>query len=155
MSDKVNAPAAPSAGGPSAGLRGVAAATSSMSDVIGDKGQLIYQGFDIHDLAAHSTFEEVIFLLWNKRLPKQAELDQLKRSLAEHYQLPDEIIDLMKRIPRAADPIDVLRTTVSALEFYDSTSRDISRAASVKTAIRLTAQFPTLVAVLGSDSQGS
>ena len=146
MSDKANAPTASPAAGSSAGLRGVTAATSSMSDVIGDKGQLIYQGFDIHDLAAHSTFEEVIFLLWNKRLPKQAELDELKQSLAAAYEIPQEIIELMKRIPREADPIDVLRTTVSALEFYDPTSRDISRAASVSTAIKLTAQFPTLVA---------
>lgn len=142
MSDKANAPTAPSA----AGLRGVAAATSSMSDVVGDKGQLIYQGFDIHDLAAHSTFEEVIFLLWNKRLPKQNELNDLKRALSEAYAVPAEILDLMKHIPRDADPIDVLRTTVSALEFYDPESRDISRDASVKTAIKLTAQFPTLVA---------
>ena len=142
MSDKANAPTAPSA----AGLRGVSAATSSMSDVVGDKGQLIYQGYDIHDLAAHSTFEEVIFLLWNKRLPKQAELDELKAALATAYEVPSEIVELMKRIPRNADPIDVLRTTVSALEFYDPTSRDISREASVRTAIKLTAQFPTLVA---------
>lgn len=142
MSDKANVPAAPAA----AGLRGVAAATSSMSDVIGDKGQLIYQGYDIHDLAEHSSFEEVIYLLWNKRLPKQAELDELKRALSTSYEIPPEVIDLMKRIPREADPIDVLRTTVSALEFYDPTSRDISRAASVRTAIKLTAQFPTLVA---------
>src|SRR5688500_9623324 len=142
MSDKANAPTAPSA----AGLRGVAAATSSMSDVIGDKGQLIYQGYDIHDLAAHSTFEEVIFLLWNKRLPKQNELDELKQALAGSPEIPDEIIDLMRRTPRDADPIDVLRTTVSALEFYNPGSRDISRAASVQTAIKLTAQFPTLVA---------
>src|SRR6185503_10321161 len=142
MSDKANAPTATSA----AGLRGVAVATSSMSDVIGDKGQLIYQGYDIHDLAAHSSFEEVIFLLWNKVLPKQSELDELKRSLSAAYEIPAEIIELMKRIPRDADPIDVLRTTVSALEFYDPTSRELSRAASVKTAVKLTAQFPNLVA---------
>ena len=100
MSDKANAPTAP----PATGLRGVAAATSSMSDVVGDKGQLIYQGYDIHDLAAHSTFEEVIFLLWNKRLPKQSELDDLKRTLAAEYAVPAEILDLMKRLPRDADP---------------------------------------------------
>ncbi|HET6670526.1 MAG TPA: citrate synthase [Pyrinomonadaceae bacterium] len=142
MSDKANAPTAPSA----AGLRGVAAATSSMSDVIGDKGQLIYQGYDIHDLANHSTFEEVIFLLWNKRLPTQTELEELQQAFSSEYDIPPEIIELMKRVPREADPIDVLRTTVSALEFYDPSSRDISRAASVKTAVKLTAQFPTLVA---------
>ncbi|CAN5637072.1 citrate synthase [soil metagenome] len=141
MSEKANAPATSAAG-----LRGVAAATSSVSDVIGDKGQLIYQGYDIHDLAANSTFEEVVFLLWNKTLPKRAELDELKRSLAASYAIPQEIIGLMKRFPRAADPIDVLRTNASALEFYDSNARDISREAAVKTAIRLTAQFPTLVA---------
>jgi citrate synthase len=146
MSDKANAPTATPAAGSSAGLRGVAAATSSMSDVIGDKGQLIYQGFDIHDLAAHSSFEETIFLLWNKRLPKQAELDELKRDLCAHYEIPAEALELMKRIPHEADPIDVLRTTVSALEFYDPTARNLSRDASVKTAVTLTAQFPTLVA---------
>ena len=117
-----------------------------MSDVIGDKGQLIYQGYDIHELAAHSTFEEVIFLLWNKRLPKQNELNELKQALAESYEIPEEIIELMRRTPRDADPIDVLRTTVSALEFYNPGSRDISRAGSVQTAVKLTAQFPTLVA---------
>ena len=142
MSEKANAPTATSA----AGLRGVAAATSSVSDVNGDKGQLIYQGYDIHDLAAHSTFEEVVFLLWNKRLPKRVELDELKRSLTAFYAIPQEIIDLMKRFPREADPIDVLRTNTSALEFYDSNARDISREVALKTAIRLTAQFPTLVA---------
>ncbi|MGI8732169.1 MAG: citrate synthase [Pyrinomonadaceae bacterium] len=146
MSDKTNAPTSTAAAGSSAGLRGVTAATSSMSDVIGDKGQLIYQGFDIHDLATQSTFEEVIFLLWNKRLPQQAELDKLKQSLSNAYEIPVEIIDLIRRIPHDADPIDVLRTTVSALEFYDPSSREISREASVNTAVKLTAQFPTLVA---------
>jgi citrate synthase len=142
MPDKVKAPTATSA----AGLRGVSAASSSISDVNGEKGQLIYQGYDIHDLAAQSSFEEVVFLLWNKRLPKRVELEELKRALAQSYEIPLEIIDLMKRFPRNADPIDVLRTTVSALEFYDPSARDLSREASIKTAIKLTAQFPTIVA---------
>ena len=143
MTNKANAPAATSA----AGLRGVAAASSSISDVNGEKGELIYQGYNIHELAEHSTFEEVIFLLWNKRLPTSSELAELEQSLRSSYELPAQIIDLMKQFPKDADPIDVLRTTVSALEFYDSTARDLSREASIKTAIRLTAQFPTIVAV--------
>jgi citrate synthase len=142
MSNKANAPAGTSA----AGLRGVAAASSSISDVNGEKGELIYQGYNIHDLAKHSTFEEVIFLLWNKRLPNRAELTTLEQSLRESYELPAEMIDLMKGFPREADPIDVLRTVVSALEFYDPNARDISREHSVKTAVTLTAQFPTIVA---------
>ena len=137
----------PKAAAPStAGLRGVAAASSSVSDVNGEKGELIYQGYNIHDLAQYSTFEEVVFLLWHKRLPAQAELDNLKRSIGEHYELPKEIVALMREFPRDANPIDVLRTAVSALELYDDTARDLSRTASLNTAIKLTAQFPALVA---------
>ena len=142
MTNKANAPAVTSA----AGLRGVFAASSSISDVNGEKGELIYQGYDIHDLAKHSTFEEVIFLLWNKRLPTASELSELEQSLRAAYEVPVELVALMKQFPREADPIDVLRTAISALEFYDPNARDLSREASVKTAIRLTAQFPTIVA---------
>jgi citrate synthase len=142
MTNKANA----STGTSAAGLRGVAAATSSISDVNGEKGELIYQGYDIHDLAKHSTFEEVIFLIWNKRLPNRAELSALEQSLQASYSVPAELIDLMKQFPREADPIDVLRTAISALEFYDPNARDTSRETSIKTAIRLTAQFPTIVA---------
>src|SRR5712672_3512029 len=77
MTNKANA----SAGSSAAGLRGVAAATSSISDVNGEKGELIYQGYNIHDLAEHATFEEVVFLLWNKRLPNRNELAELEQSL--------------------------------------------------------------------------
>jgi citrate synthase len=141
MTNKANTPA-----GASAGLRGVAAATSSISDVNGEKGELIYQGYNIHDLANHATFEEVIFLLWNKRLPNRTELSELEIALRAAYEVPHELITLMKQFPRDADPIDVLRTAVSALEIYDPQARDISRANSIKTAIKLTAQFPTIVA---------
>jgi citrate synthase len=137
----------PKAAAPStAGLRGVAAASSSVSDVNGEKGELIYQGYNIHDLASHSTFEEVIFLLWHKRLPTRPELEILKQSIGEHYELPKAVVGLMRQFPRDADPIDVLRTAVSALELYDDTARDLSRPASLDTAVKLTAQFPALVA---------
>ncbi len=142
MTDKTNAPTGTSP----AGLRGVAAATSSISDVNGEKGELIYQGYNIHDLAKHSSFEEVVFLLWNKRLPNDLELSELKRSLSEASEIPKEIIELMKQFPDEADPTDVLRTTVSALEFYDPGSRNHSREASIRAATKLTAQFPTIVA---------
>jgi len=144
--DKATEAAAPKPAGQSTGLRGVAAATSSMSDVNGEKGELIYQGYNIHDLVQHSTFEEVVFLLWHKRLPSATELGDLKKSLAENYALPEEIVDLMRRFPRESDPIDVLRTAVSALEFYDKAARNISRENALATATRLTSQFPALVA---------
>ena len=128
------------------GLRGVVVGASTVSDVVGDKGELIYQGYNIHDLAKHSNFEEVAFLLWNKRLPTQAELDELNSLLADSYAVPKEVFDVMRQLPRDADPIDVLRTAVSALESYDATARDLSVGNSRKVAIKLTAQFATLVA---------
>jgi citrate synthase len=129
-----------------AGLRGVVAATSSIGDVNGEKGELIYQGLNIHDLARSSTFEEVVFLLWNGHLPKRAELDELKRNIAANYELQPELLALMKQFPHDAEPMDTLRTAVSALSFYDKRARDTSRENSVRVATRLTGQFPTIVA---------
>src|SRR6266576_6324805 len=108
----------------STGLRGVVAASSSIGDVNGEKGELIYQGINIHDLATKSTFEEVVFLLWNGRLPKRAELDELKKNLAASYELPWQAIELIKgmcaRVPEGTDPMDMLRTVISALSFFRS-----------------------------------
>jgi citrate synthase len=130
----------------SAGLRGVVAAQSAIGDVNGEKGILIYQGYDIHDLAEHSSFEEVIFLLWNGRLPKKDELDDLKSKFRANYAAPAEVIELMKTFPKDADPMDVLRTSVSALDFYDKEGHGTDREHAMKAAIKLTAQIGTLVA---------
>src|ERR1700755_1179538 len=103
----------------SAGLRGVVAAQSAIGDVNGEDGILIYQGYNVHDLAEHSTFEEVIFLLWNGRLPKSEELSELKSKFAANYDIPAELVSALKAFPTDADPMDVLRTAVSMLDFYD------------------------------------
>src|SRR3954454_9650353 len=87
----------------SAGLRGVVAAQSAIGDVNGEQGILIYQGYDIHDLAEHSTFEEVVYLLWNGRLPKSDELAELKERLRRNYEVPTEVIETMKTFPKDAD----------------------------------------------------
>ncbi|HEY8559816.1 MAG TPA: citrate synthase [Pyrinomonadaceae bacterium] len=129
-----------------AGLRGVVAAQSAIGDVNGEQGILIYQGYNIHDLAEHSTFEEVIFLLWNGRLPKRDELEDLKAQFQANYAIPSEIIDMMKTFPKDANPMDVLRTAVSALGFYDAEGHATDRDAAVKTAVKLTGQIGTLVA---------
>ncbi|MDQ3687931.1 MAG: citrate synthase [Acidobacteriota bacterium] len=138
-----------------AGLEGVVAATSSIGDVDGINGVLIYQGLNIHDLAEHSNFEEVVFLLWHGRLPKQAELDELRRAIAENQTLPDEIVTLLREAPRDADPMDVLRTAVSALAFYDEGANDISREGALRTATRLTGQLPVLVAAIDRIRNGN
>jgi citrate synthase len=140
------------AGAAAAGLRGVVAASSSIGDVNGDKGELIYQGVNIHDLATKSTFEEVVFLLWNGRLPKRAELDEVRTNIAASYQLQPEIIELIKamyaRIPRKADPMDALRTVVSASAMFDEEARVMTRESNIRVATRLTARFPTIVAAM-------
>ncbi len=136
------------------GLRGVVAASSSISDVNGEKGELIYQGINIHDLATKSTFEEVVFLLWHGRLPKRAELDELKTSLKASYEIPQWVRGPIECFPKNADPMDALRTAVSALSVFDNEARDLSREASLRVATRLTAQFPTIVAAIDRARNG-
>lgn len=152
MMDKAKESAAASA--VSTGLRGVIAASSSIGDVNGEKGELIYHGLNIHDLATKSTFEEVVFLLWDGRLPKRTELDELKKNIAASYELPEGVAQLLKYFPAEAEPMDTLRTAVSALSFFDKESRDLSREASVRVATRLTAQFPTIVAAIDRTRRG-
>ena len=138
-----------------AGLRGVVAAQSSIGDVNGEQGILIYQGYDIHDLAANSTFEEVVFLLWNGRLPKKDELDALTAEIRANYNVPAEVISLMKSFPKDADPMDVLRTATSALGFYHKdTAHRTDRDHAIKAAIRLTAQMPGIVTAWERIRQG-
>jgi citrate synthase len=137
-----------------AGLEGVVAAESSVGDVDGIRGVLIYQGLDIHDLAEHSTFEETVFLLWHGRLPRRDELDALRRELTESQRLPKEVLSLIEQFPRDAEPMDSLRTAISALAFYDPRSRDLSREGALQTATRLTAQFPVVVAAIGRLREG-
>lgn len=143
--------AAPSAG---AGLRDVVAAPSSICFIDGEKGILIYSGYDIHQLAENSNFEEVIFLLWNGRLPNKAELDDLNKQLAANRALPAEIISLIKSFPQTAVPMDSLRTAVSALSFFDPDKGDNSPEARKRQAIRLTAQVATVVAAIDRIRKG-
>ncbi|MEK6286436.1 MAG: citrate synthase [Acidobacteriota bacterium] len=129
-----------------AGLEGIVAAESRISDVNGDEGKLIYCGYDIHDLAEHSTFEEVVYLLWHGQLPTRAALDELKQQLSRETSLPVQIQELIvSATPKNANPMDMLRTVVSALALYDPDGPDMSEEANQRKAIRLTAKFPTIV----------
>jgi citrate synthase len=129
-----------------AGLRGVVAAQSAIGDVNGEQGVLIYQGYDIHDLAENSTFEEVVFLLWNGRLPSNDELASLTAEFRANYEAPAEVISLMKQYPTDADPMDVLRTAVSTLDFFDKDGHGTDREHAMKAAVKLTAQIGTIAA---------
>ena len=106
----------------SRGLEGVVANTTRLSDVIGDKGQLIYCGYDINELAGKVSYEEVVYLLWNNRLPNRAELEKCANQLRNQRELPGGIIDFIKAAPQDANPMDVIRTAVSMLGLFDPDS---------------------------------
>src|SRR5258705_2015961 len=108
-----------------AGLEGVIAGESEICYIDGYAGILSYRGYNIHNLAEHASFEEVVFLLWNGRLPRSSELDDLKRELAAYRAIPQPVIDFLGSVPKAV-PIDVLRTAVSMLSLYDPLARDMS-----------------------------
>src|SRR5258708_27014062 len=122
------------------GLEGVVATTSKICYIDGDQGVLAYRGIDIHELADHSSFEETCYLLWNGELPTRAQLRELHERMAEERKLDASIIGLLRTAPRHALPMDVLRTAVSALSFYDAEEKTNDRAANVHKAIRLTSQ---------------
>jgi citrate synthase len=128
------------------GLEGVVAANSSICYIDGEKGVLAYRGIDIHDLADRSTFEETCYLLWFGRLPKQAELDDLRQRLAAERKLDPSILNLLRQLPKHALPMEVLRTAVSALSLYDPDEKNNDHDANVRKALRLTSQIAMIVA---------
>ena len=128
------------------GLEGVVATTSKICYIDGDRGVLAYRGIDIHELADHSNFEETCYLLWFGRLPTSRELRELRDRLAEERKLDPSIITLLRNAPRHALPMDVLRTAVSALSFYDPDEKNNDRKANVDKAIRITSQIAMIVA---------
>ncbi len=129
------------------GLEGIVATNSSICYIDGELGVLAYRGIDIRELGTHSNFEETCFLLWNGRLPKQSELDDLKKKLGQEREIDPSIISLLRLFPKDAAPMDVLRTTVSALGIYDADTKNGDHDANIRKAIRLTSQIAMLVAI--------
>src|SRR6202167_6207848 len=127
-----------------AGLEGVGIGESEICYIDGYAGILSYRGYNIHTLADNSTFEEVIFLLWNGWLPKPPELDQLKKDLAANRGIPAAVVDLLKTVPQGS-PMDVLRTAVSMLGIYDPETPDMTPDANARKALRMLSQISTLV----------
>jgi citrate synthase len=136
------------------GLEGIVAANSGICWIDGDAGVLAYRGIDIHDLAEHSNFEETTYLLWHGKLPTQAELDVFSKELAAARHLPPEILDLLRSFPRTATPMEVLRTAVSALSFYDPDEKAVDHDSNVRKAFDLTAQIAMLVAAFDRIRKG-
>jgi len=131
---------------PPKGLEGIVATNSSICYIDGDRGVLAYRGIDIHELADNSSFEETCYLLWFGRLPNRSELKDLQQKLTAEQHLDAGIIGFLRSAPKSALPMDVLRTAVSALSFYDPDDRKNDHEANVRKAIRLTSHIGMIVA---------
>ncbi len=133
---------------PVRGLEGVIAADTSVSYVDGIHGRLLYQGYDIHDLAEHTSFSEVVFLLWRGRLPTRAERDVFSAELVAEMRLPSQVVEMLKLTPPNSHPMAVLRTAVSMLANFDPDVENMSPEANWRKAKRLLAQVSTIIADL-------
>ena len=130
----------------SKGLEGIVAANSGICWIDGDAGVLAYRGIDIHDLADNSTFEETTYLLWHGKLPTASELEAFRKKLSDSRHLPPEILKLLQAFPSTATPMEVLRTAVSALSFYDKDEKAVDHDSNVRKSFDLTAQIAMIVA---------
>ena len=128
------------------GLDDVYVKESSICLVDGVKGRLLYRGWDIRDLAEHSSFEETVYILIHGKLPNREQLAEAKRAFGEARAIGPEIVKLLRCMPEDAPPIDVLRTAVSYLSNFDKERDDPTRAANMRKAQRLIGKMPTLVA---------
>jgi citrate synthase len=132
------------------GLEGVVAASTALSLVDGTAGRLIYRGYDIGDLAAHATFEETAYLLWYGQLPNTSELAELRAQMAAQRALPERVSQIIQQHPTSADPMDIVRTSVSAL----GSTGDFAAPPSAEQAISLTAKIPTILATFHHHRRG-
>ncbi len=128
------------------GLEGVVACTTAISSIV--DATLCYRGYTIEDLAAHSNFEETVFLLWENRLPKSNELEAFRKQIGENMNLTPEQIQVLKQLPtKNVHPMAWLRTAVSLMALWDEESQSQDPEARKRVAVRLTAKLGTLVAM--------
>jgi citrate synthase len=136
------------------GLEGIVANSTSLSDVLGEEGVLIYAGYDINEIAGNASFEETIHLLWHGTLPNRAQLEELSTKLRSARELPQPVVDFLRAAPKNAGPMDVIRTAVSMLGLYDSNPKDESPEANYKRSISITAKISVITAYFHRARQG-
>jgi 2-methylcitrate synthase len=138
------------------GLEGIVANSTSLSDVLGKKGILIYAGYDINELAGKASYEEVVYLLWHGALPNRPQLDELKAQLSSERELPRGIEDFIKSAPIRSNPMDIMRTAVSMLGLYDSglSAEEGREDADRRRAISITAKVGVIAAYFHRARQG-
>lgn len=128
------------------GLEGVVADTTEVSKVMPEINALVYRGYPVQDLAENCCFEEVAFLLWNGELPNQSQLDEFKAQERKYREVSSDLLNVVKKFPKNAHPMDTIRTGVSFLGMEDPRTFDNSDAANRDKALRLLAAIPTIIA---------
>ncbi len=139
---------------PAKGLDGIVAASTRLSDVNGEVGQLIYCGYDINELAGKVSYEEVVYLLHHDHLPNRKELAECKGLLAAKRELPKGVIDIIRTFPKDTPPMHAIRTAISALGCFDSEADNDSMDANRLKALRLIARIPIITAYFHRARQG-
>jgi citrate synthase len=127
------------------GLEGIVVARSTLCSIDGERGVLRYRGYDIRDLALHASYEEIVHLLLHGDLPTTAELDELKRELAAARTVSGAAPSVVDAGARAARPMEMLRTAVSAASFDDPDKGSNEEDANQRKALRLIAKIPALI----------
>src|SRR5215475_971881 len=127
------------------GLEGVVAAETKLCDLDGKNGRLAYGGYDIEDLARRASFEEVCHLLWSGDLPNAAQLDKITFALIAAREIPTDLVQAFRLMPKTTDPMRVLQAAVAMLGMSDPDTTDSSHAANIRKAIRLTSQMATAI----------
>ncbi|NLG55094.1 MAG: bifunctional 2-methylcitrate synthase/citrate synthase [Rhodococcus sp.] len=128
------------------GLAGVVVDTTAVSKVVPETNSLTYRGYAVQDLAEHCSFEEVAFLLWNGELPTPEQLEEFRLQERGFRAVDDTLLSLIKSLPIASHPMDVVRTAISYLGAEDPTAGDNSAAANRVKSLRMMAVLPTIVA---------
>jgi len=129
------------------GLEGVVAAETALCDLDGKNGRLAYRGYDIEDLARRASFEEVCHLLWYGELPTAAQLDKTTLGLIAARDVPAELVQAFRLMPKDTDPMRVLQSVVAMLGMRDPDATDNSREANFRKAMRLTSQIASAICV--------
>jgi citrate synthase len=139
----------------SPGLEGVIANSTALSDVLGEKGQLIYCGYDINELVGKVSYKEVVYLLWHRKLPNRKELETFVRELRSQRQLPEPVVDFLKSAPKDANAMDVMRTAISMLGLYDpDNGQEITPEINRQRATSITAKIGVIAAYFHRARQG-
>lgn len=137
------------------GLEGAISNESTIGYVDGEKGWLVYRGYNIFDLAEHSTYEETAYLLLFGHLPTKKELDGFKSKLVGYREIPKQVIDILKALPKQVHPMAALRTGIAALGCFDSKADDVTVDNDTEIAIKLISQMATVAGAVARIRKGA